>query len=175
MTDHASSDDQKRTARLTVYPSPQGTNSIWARRRWVPHWRAARNFLVVYGCRYSPSIRFKNALYRLIGIKMGRRASPGLGVTMDVFFPQLISVGDNTIIGYNTTILAHEFLIEELRTGPVEIGANVMIGANVTILPGVRIGDGATVSACSLVNGDVPPGAMVGGVPARKISRRSAD
>jgi acetyltransferase-like isoleucine patch superfamily enzyme len=130
-----------------------------------------RNFLVVYSCRYCASLRVKNALYRTIGIRVGRRASPGLGVTMDMFFPHLITVGDNSIIGYNTVVLAHEFLTRELRTGPVEIGNDVMIGANVTILPGVRIGDGATVSACSLVNSDVPAGAMVGGVPARVLSK----
>jgi len=60
--------------------------------------------------------------------------------------------------------------VKELRTGPVKVGKNVMIGANVTILPGVEIGDGAVVSACSLVNADVPAGALVGGVPARLLS-----
>ena len=129
-----------------------------------------RNFLVVYSCRYCASLRVKNCLYRALGMKVGTKVSAGLGVTMDIFFPQLISIGDNTIIGYNTVILAHEFLIKELRTGPVEIGKNVMIGANVTILPGVRIGDGATVSACSLVNNDVPAGALAGGVPARVLT-----
>ena len=49
------------------------------------------------------------------------------------------------------------------------VGRDVLIGANCTILPGVVIGDGATVSAMSLVNKDVPPGAMVGGVPIRLI------
>ena len=38
-----------------------------------------------------------------------------------------------------------------------------MIGANSTILPGVDIGDGAVVSAGTLVHKDVPAGAMVGG------------
>jgi acetyltransferase-like isoleucine patch superfamily enzyme len=161
-----------RAERLTFYPAPEGTNSLWVWRRWVPLRRVMRNFLVVYSCRYCASLRVKNALYRSIGIKMGRKASPGLGVTMDMFFPQLISVGDNSIIGYNSVILAHEFLIQELRTGPVEIGSDVMIGANVTILPGVRIGDGATVSACSLVNADVPAGTFAGGVPIRILSRR---
>jgi len=160
-----------RAERLTSYPAPEGTNSLWVWRRWVPWWRVVRNFLVVYSCRYCASLRVKNALYRSIGVKMGRKASPGLGVTLDMFFPQLISVGDNSIIGYNTVVLAHEFLVQELRTGPVEIGSNVMIGANVTILPGVRIGDGATVSACSLVNSDVPAGAMAGGVPARVLAK----
>lgn len=80
-----------------------------------------------------------------------------------------ISVGDNSIIGFNTTILAHEYLIEEYRLGDVEIGSNVMVGANSTILPGVKIGDGAIVSAATLVHKDVPAGAMAGGNPMRII------
>jgi acetyltransferase-like isoleucine patch superfamily enzyme len=164
--------EAKRTARLTTHPAPDGINSMWHWRRRVPLWRVMRNFLVIYSCRYCASFRVKNLLYRGLGIKVGAKVSAGMGVTMDVFFPQLISIGDNTIIGYNTVILAHEFLIRELRTGPVEIGSDVMIGANVTILPGVRIGDGATVSACSLVNRDVPAGALAGGVPARVLSAR---
>jgi len=165
-----------RSVRLTRYPTPeQGVNSMWHWRRRVPLWRVVRNFLVVYSCRYCASFRVKNCLYRAIGIKVGAKVSAGMGATMDVFFPQLISIGDNTIVGYNAVILAHEFLTRELRTGPVEIGRDVMIGANVTILPGVRIGDGATVSACSLVNADVPAGAVAGGVPARVlVSDRSA-
>jgi acetyltransferase-like isoleucine patch superfamily enzyme len=159
----------ERASRLTTYPAPAGVNSLWAWRSWVPLWRIARNFVVVYSCRYVAFLSWKSALYRTIGIRVGRQVAIGLGVTLDVFFPQLISLGDNSIIGYNTVILAHEFLVKELRTGPVTIGEDVMIGANVTILPGVHIGDGATVSACSLVNADVPPGAMVGGVPARPI------
>ncbi len=159
----------ERVSRLTIYPAGAGSNSLWAWRRWVSFWRVTRNFVVVYGCRYLPFLSWKNALYRAIGIRVGPRVSAGLGATMDIFFPQLISVGENSIIGYNTVVLCHEFLIGELRTGPVNIGSNVMIGANVTILPGVDIGDGATVAACSLVNADVPPGVMVGGVPARTL------
>lgn len=99
--------------------------------------------------------------------------SVGLGVMFDIFFPHLISIGDNTVIGYNATILAHEFLVSEYRTGRVDIGKNVMIGANATILAGVSIGDGATVSACSLVNKDVPPGTLAYGVPVK--FRRKAE
>jgi acetyltransferase-like isoleucine patch superfamily enzyme len=44
-----------------------------------------------------------------------------------------------------------------------------MIGANCTILPGVVIGDGASVAAGSLVNRDVPAGAVVAGVPIQLI------
>lgn len=84
-------------------------------------------------------------------------------------FPEKITVGDNSIIGYNTTLLAHEYLIREYRLGEIIIGNEVMIGANTTILPGVTIGDGAIVSAGTLVHKDVPEGAFVGGNPMRII------
>lgn len=84
-------------------------------------------------------------------------------------FPEKITVGDNSIIGYNTTLLAHEYLIREYRLGEIIIGNEVMIGANTTILPGVTIGDGAIVSAGTLIHKDVPDGAFVGGNPMRII------
>ena len=54
----------------------------------------------------------------------------------------------------------------------VEIGDDVWIGCGAQILPGVRIGDGAVIGAGSLVNKDVPEGAIVGGNPARILSFR---
>jgi acetyltransferase-like isoleucine patch superfamily enzyme len=84
-------------------------------------------------------------------------------------FPEKITVGTNSIIGYNTTILAHEYLIKEYRIGEVIIGNEVLIGANTTILPGVTIGDRATVSAGTLVHKDVAPGSFVGGNPMQLI------
>ncbi len=170
-----SAESEGRSARLTSHPAPGGVNSLWSWRTWVPLHRVVYSFLVVYTCRYLPSVRWKNRLYRTLGTQVGEHVSAGLGATLDIFFPQLIQLGENSIIGYNTVILAHEFLIDELRTGPVKIGKNVMIGANVTILPGVEIGDGATVSACSLVNSDIPAGAVFGGVPARRLGGRDTD
>lgn len=102
-------------------------------------------------------------------MKVGKQTSFALMVMPDIMFPEKISVGTNTIIGYNTTILAHEYLIQEYRIGKVLIGDEVMIGANTTILPGVEIGDGAVVSAGTLVHKDVPAGAFVGGNPMRII------
>jgi len=127
------------------------------------------NYVLMALARLSPSLQVKNWLYRRMGIDVGDHVSVGLEATMDVFFPELISIGADSIVGFDSVILCHEFLADEYRTGPVEIGEGVSIGANVTILPGVEIGDGATVSAHSLVNCDVPAGAFYGGVPARPL------
>lgn len=52
------------------------------------------------------------------------------------------------------------------------IGNDVWIGARVTLLEGITIGDGAIVAAGAVVTKDVPPYAIVGGVPAHVIKYR---
>ncbi|MGG0941283.1 heptaprenylglyceryl phosphate O-acetyltransferase [Bacillus subtilis] len=147
-----------------------GANSLWHVYQTVPFLKVVKNFIVIQIARYTPFIGMKNWLYRtFLRMKVGKQTSFALMVMPDIMFPEKISVGTNTIIGYNTTILAHEYLIHEYRIGKVLIGDEVMIGANTTILPGVKIGDGAVVSAGTLVHKDVPDGAFVGGNPMRII------
>ena len=58
---------------------------------------------------------------------------------------------------------------------PVSIGNDVWIGANVCIMPGINIGDGAVLTAGAIVTKDVPPYAIVGGVPAKVIKYRFSE
>lgn len=156
----------RKTSRFPV----EGANSLWHVYKTVPFWKVVKNFVIIQMARYTPFLGMKNWLYQtFLRMKVGEQTSFALMVMLDVMFPEKISVGRNTVIGYNTTILAHEYLIKEYRLGPVEIGNEVMIGANSTILPGVTIGDGAIVSAGTLVHKDVPPGVFVGGNPMKVI------
>lgn len=162
-----------RKARLQVHPSAGVHNSLWYfSRATAGYLPVLRNAALIQLARYLPSLPVKRLLYRLLGMRVGRHASVGLMVMFDIFFPQDVTLGDDCIIGYNSVVLCHEFLRYEWRRGPVWIGHDVTIGANTTVLPGVVIGDGATVSAMSLVNRDVPPKAMVGGVPLRILRLR---
>jgi len=164
-----------RRERLQISPSLGAENSLSYWWKAVSPLRVMWNFVWIYAARYSPSLALKRWMLRRTGINVGCHASVGLAVVFDIFFPEEIRIGENSIIGYNSVVLAHEFTVGEWRRGPVDIGKNVSIGANVTILPGVVIGDGATVSAMSLVNKDVPPGAFVGGIPIRRLDERGAN
>lgn len=59
--------------------------------------------------------------------------------------------------------------------GDIVIGNDVWIGYEAVVLAGVTIGDGAVIGARAVVTKDVPPYAVVGGVPARLIRRRFPD
>lgn len=156
----------RKTTRYKV----KNANSLWHIYKTVSFFKVMKNFIIIQIARYTPFLRMKNWLYRtFLRMKIGKQTSFALMVMPDVMFPEKITVGENSVIGYNTTILAHEYLIDEYRIGEVEIGKNVLIGANTTILPGVTIGDGAIVSAASLVHKDVAAGTFVGGNPMRVI------
>ncbi|WP_287284520.1 CatB-related O-acetyltransferase [Treponema sp.] len=58
------------------------------------------------------------------------------------------------------------------KKGLITIGNDVWIGGNVIVQRGVTIGDGAIVAAGAVVTKDVPPYAIVGGVPAKVIKYR---
>jgi acetyltransferase-like isoleucine patch superfamily enzyme len=63
----------------------------------------------------------------------------------------------------------------DLEIKPVRIGAWADIGTNAIILPGVNVGRGSIVGAGAVVTEDVPPFAVVAGVPARFVRWRDKD
>lgn len=88
-----------------------------------------------------------------------------------------IRIGDHVSIGPEATVLTlgHDPQSPEFadRGGDVTIGDRVWIGYRAVILPGVTIGEGAVIAACSVVTKNVEPFAIMAGSPARKISERN--
>lgn len=68
-----------------------------------------------------------------------------------------------------------EYEYNEPQHLPCMIGNDVWIGTRATILDGVKIGDGAVIAAGAVVTKDVPPYAIVGGVPAKIIKYRFSE
>lgn len=93
-------------------------------------------------------------LYTTGGLRIGRQVSVSAGVwlvtgTHDINAPRFPS-----------------------RYYPITIDDYAWIGSRATILAGVHIGVGAVVMAGAMVTRDVPPYAIVGGVPARQVGMR---
>lgn len=98
----------------------------------------------------------------------------------------MITIKDRLVIGKNTIIGAfvqiidhnHSFKLGSIikdqcaQINEVIIGQDVWIGAGAKILCGVHIGDGAVIGANAVICKDVPPFAVVGGVPGRVIKYR---
>lgn len=92
---------------------------------------------------------------------------------------QKISIGDRVVFGANTVVVDTDFhpidpdirRIDTLNAecAPVVIEDDVFIGMNATILKGVRIGEGSTIGAGSVVVHDVPPYCIAAGNPARVV------
>lgn len=85
-----------------------------------------------------------------------------------------ITIGDDTLIGHNVVIATLNHASDpdrraDMVPAPVKIGSKVWVGSNATILPGVTVGDGAIIAAGAVVNRDVAPRTVVGGVPAKFI------
>lgn len=96
------------------------------------------------------------------GVAIGRYFHPGRGLT-------IFSVNHN----YQT---AKRIPYDDVDIRlPVVVGDCVWCGANVTILPGVTIGEGAVIGACSVVTKDVPRCAVMGGNPARVLKYRDIE
>jgi acetyltransferase-like isoleucine patch superfamily enzyme len=92
-----------------------------------------------------------------------------------------VEIGDYSMCGPNVSIVGNSYrydrtdipmALQEKNSEGIRIGRDVWIGAGATVLDGARIGEGAIVSAGSLLNGEVQPYTVVVGVPARPIAVR---
>lgn len=87
-----------------------------------------------------------------------------------------VIIGNNVDIAQETNIWTeqHDYNspIYEAVSKPVIIEDYVWIASRATILPGVTIGRGAVVASGAVVTKNVPPFAIVGGVPAKIIGKR---
>ena len=110
----------------------------------------------------------------------GRKVSIGKGTIIN--HGCLLYTTGGLVIGEGVSISAGAWLVTGSHDiddplfpaffKPILIGNYVWIGMRATILAGVTIGEGAVVMAGAVVTRDVPPYAIVGGVPAKVIKQR---
>ncbi len=90
-----------------------------------------------------------------------------------------IVIGDDTGIGGHCLIFTHGVWLNALdgypvNYEPVTLGKSVWLPWRVFVMPGTTIGDGTVIGANSLVSGNIPPGSLAVGSPAKVIPRGAA-
>jgi maltose O-acetyltransferase len=143
---------------------------------------------------YIPFHIIRNSIFRLCGVRIGRRSTIHIGARM--YQPKNISIGAGSIIGDHVTLdgrakleigdhvdIASQVMIYNSQHNindpyfqaiekPVKINDYVFIGPRAIILPGVTLGRGAIIAAGAVVTKDVAEKTVVAGVPAKEIKKR---
>ncbi|MFC1769271.1 acyltransferase [Nanoarchaeota archaeon] len=119
--------------------------------------------------RYSPPTNLKNWIYRRFGAKIGKDVAIAYNCFLDPLYPELIEIGDNTLVGSDCEIATHEIVNNYWTLGRCKIGKNCMIGAFSLIGAGQVIGDNVILGLRSFVNKPIPSNQFWGGSPAKLI------
>ncbi|MDR1405755.1 MAG: 2,3,4,5-tetrahydropyridine-2,6-dicarboxylate N-acetyltransferase [Prevotellaceae bacterium] len=102
-------------------------------------------------------------------INIGAIIGKNTMIDMNVVVGGRAEVGAGCHIGAGTVLAG---VIEPPSSKPVVIEDEAVIGANAVVLEGIRVGKGAVVAAGAVVTGDVAPGTVVAGMPARFIKNK---
>src|SRR5262249_30391995 len=118
------------------------------------------------------------------GVTIGRNVH--ISAYVSILGRRAVTIGDFATISvrcsifssnddYSGATMTNPTIPDQFRgstDAPVVIGAHAILGTAVTVLPGVRIGESASIGAQSLIKFDVPDSVIVAGVPARVIRTR---
>ena len=112
---------------------------------------------------------FRKFLYRLTGMKIGRGGFIGQNGFLEDLHSENVVLEDDATISFGVTIVAHgpKRNVTRAEDKMVILRRGAYVGAASVLIPGIEIGEKATVGAGSVVTKSIPAGAVAAGAPAR--------
>lgn len=125
---------------------------------------------------FKGGLIFDNTGMKFENLEVEENCYVGKKVFIDLVAP--VRIKKDAVVSAGVTILTHQDVGDrmlkqyfERNVGEVIIDEGAWIGANATILNGIKIGKCAVVAAGAVVNRDVEPYTVVGGVPAKELKK----
>ena len=128
-------------------------------------------FVNLYGCEIGDESR----IGAFVEIQRDATIGHRVRIQSHTFICSGVRIEDDVFVGHNVTFINDRHPSSESARGgtwviePTVVKRGASIGSGAVILCGLTIGEGAQVGAGAVVVGDVPPGTVVVGVPARPL------
>jgi UDP-2-acetamido-3-amino-2,3-dideoxy-glucuronate N-acetyltransferase len=130
----------------------------------------------LYGCSIGAGTRIGTFVEIQRGVLVGERCK----ISSHTFVCEGVTIEDEVFIGHGVMFINDRFPHATTESGelqgeedwvlePIRIGRRASIGSHATLLCGTIIGEGALIGAGAVVTRNVPPYAIVAGVPARIV------
>lgn len=113
-------------------------------------------------------------------LSIGSRTKFNSGVNVVADFGE-ISIGEDVLIAMNVIMRSSNHRFDRSPRVPInqqghtsekiEVGNDVWIGAGAVLLPGSKIGDHCVIGASAVVTGEIPPGSVAVGIPAKVVKQ----
>lgn len=149
---------------LLVRPTPQ---ALFAWRRFV---------LRRFGAQIGSNVKIRPGVRVTYPWKLKVGDNCWIGDDATLYTIDEISLGDHVVISQGAYLCAGTHDARDISfpvvAGSISIGSETWIATRAFIGPGIRVGRGAVVGACSVVQSDVPPATIYAGFPARAVRTR---
>lgn len=127
-------------------------------RPWLTPARLNFNFCVAKLAEMIPLSSIKVAIYRMMGVRIGKGVFISPDVILDPHFPRLIFLEDYAVLGWGSKVFTHEMSTQKYRVGRVVIGKGAVVGAFSIIRAGTTVGENAQTCMNSYIYKSVPSG-----------------
>jgi len=143
----------------------------WWRARNI--FRIFWNGIIIEFTRILNPSWFKNLLYKIVGMKIGKNVKVGKGVVFDHIYCDTISIEDDVEVGDYAYFDGHEYTISQTLFGKILLKRGCRIGKYSYVRIGTIVGENSIIEPNSMAQRIIPPNEIWGGMPFAKFIKKN--